>query len=152
MGQPITNYGYYNPVPVIALNQFSTETDRLIANVYGSVEPVKGLILKTSFGMDNLTSEYNEFDTPVTGDGYGTNGYTEGYLEKFRRWTWTNTANYNLTLKDLYNVGLLSGVEEQRTTDISWYGQATNVADPFFKVYQGSWVTPGTTGGGIGEN
>ncbi len=102
--------------------------------------------------MDNLTSEYMVFQSPVTGDGYGSNGYVYNQNEKFRRWTWTNTANYNVSIKDLYNVGLLAGVEEQRTTDKSWYGQATNVADPFFKVYQGSWVTPGTTGGGIGEN
>ena len=28
----------------------------------------------------------------------------------------------------------------------------TNVADPFFKVYQGAWVTAGMGGGGLGEN
>jgi TonB-linked SusC/RagA family outer membrane protein len=152
MGQPITNYGYYNPVAILALNQYTTETDRLLTTVYASVEPVKGFVLKTSYGMDNLTSEYMVFQSPVTGDGYGSNGYVYNQNEKFRRWTWTNTANYNVSIKDLYNVGLLAGIEEQRTTDKSWYGQATNVADPFFKVYQGSWVTPGTTGGGIGEN
>jgi TonB-linked SusC/RagA family outer membrane protein len=152
MGQPITNYGYYNPVAIMNLNQYTTETDRLLTNVYASVEPVKGLVLKTTYGMDNLTSEFLQFNTPLTGDGYGSNGYVYNSNQKFRRWTWTNTVNYNLTLKEVYNIGLLAGTEEQRTTNISWFGQATNVADPFFKVYQGSWVTPGNTGGGIGEN
>lgn len=152
MGQPITNYGYYNPVAIMNLNNYTTETDRLLTTLYASVEPVKGLVLKTTYGMDNLTSEFIEFDSPLTGDGYGSNGYVYNQNEKFRRWTWTNTANYNVTLKDVYNIGLLAGVEEQRTTDVSWYGEAIDVADPFFKVYQGSWITPSATGGSIGEN
>ena len=152
MGQPFPALGYYNPVPIMDLCKYTTETDRLLANVYGSIEPLKGLVLKTSFGTDYLTSEQTYFQTPITGDGYGSNGAAGASNEKFRRWTWTNTANYEVTLKEKYNIGLLAGVEEQRSTDTWWSGSKTNVADPYFKVYQGTWVTAGMGGGGIGEN
>jgi len=152
LGQPFPALGYYNPVAIMDLCLYTTETDRFLANLYGTIEPVKGLVLKTAFGMDNLTSEQTYFQTPVTGDGYGSNGAAGASNEKFRRWNWSNTANYNLTLKEKYNIGLLAGIEEQRTTDESWSGSKTNVTDPFFKVYQGAWVTAGMGGGGIGEN
>ena len=152
MGQPFPALGYYNPTAILALNKFTTETDRLLTNVFGSIEPVKGLILKSAFGMDNLTSETTYFQSPVTGDGFGTNGAAGAQNQKFNRWTWTNTANYNVTLLEKHNIGLLAGAEEQRSLNTSWSGSKTNVTDPFFKVYQGAWVTAGMGGGGLGEN
>jgi hypothetical protein len=50
------------------------------------------------------------------------------------------------------NIGFLAGTEEQRTVASSWDGQMTNVADPFFTTYQGSWTTAGMGGGNYGEN
>ena len=152
LGQPFPTLGYYNPVAVMDLCLYTTETDRLLANVYGTIEPVKGLVFKTAFGTDNLTSEQVSFQTPVTGDGYGSNGFAGNSNEKFKRWTWTNTLNYNFVLAEKFNIGLLAGIEEQRTTDEWWSGSKTNVTDPFFKVYQGAWVTAGMGGGGLGEN
>ncbi len=152
MGQPFPALGYYNPTAILALNKFTTETDRLLTNVFGSIEPIKGLVLKSAFGMDNLTSETTYFQSPVTGDGFGSNGAAGAQNQKFIRWTWTNTANYNVTLLEKHNIGLLAGAEEQRSLNTSWSGSKTNVTDPFFKVYQGAWVTAGMGGGGLGEN
>ncbi len=152
LGQPFPSLGYYNPVAILNLNKFSTETDRLLTTVYGSLIPFKGLELKTQFGMDNLTSEQNYFQSPVTGDGYGSNGATGASNEKFRRWTWSNTANFTKTFAEKFNVGLLAGTEEQRSYDSWWGGDKTNVSDPFFTSYQGAWVTAAMGGGGIGEN
>jgi hypothetical protein len=50
------------------------------------------------------------------------------------------------------NLGILAGAEEQYTKSESWTGSKTNVTDPFFQVYQGSWVTAGMGGGGLSEN
>jgi TonB-linked SusC/RagA family outer membrane protein len=152
MGQPFPALGYYNPTAILALNKFTTETDRLLSTLYASIVPFKGLELKTQYGMDYLVSEQNYFQSPVTGDGYSANGATGASNRKFRRWTWTNTINYNTTLAEKFNLGLLAGIEEQRTYDSSWSGSKTNVSDPFFEDYQGAWVTAGMGGGGIGEN
>jgi TonB-linked SusC/RagA family outer membrane protein len=152
MGQPFPALGYYNPVAIMNLCKYTTETDRLLSTMSISIQPVNGLVLKTVYGMDVLKSEQTYFQSPVTGDGFGSNGASGASLEKFKRWTWTNTVSYNVSLAEKYNIGLLAGAEEQRSTDIWWSGAKTNVADPFFKVYQGAWVTAGMGGGGIGEN
>lgn len=152
MSTGLPSLGYYNPRPTLDLNTFTSETDRLLATTSVAIEPVKGLILKSVYGIDNLSVESISFQSPVTGDGYGSQGSATNYFNRPKRWTWTNTANYNVTLKEKFNVGLLAGIEEQRTYSVNWNGSKTTVADPFFKVYQGSWVTPGMGGGGIGEN
>lgn len=152
MGEPFPALGYYNPVAIMDLCKYTTETDRVLANVYASVVPFKGLELKTQYGIDNLTSEQIYFQSPVTGDGFGTNGAAGASNEKFHRWTWSNTINYTTSLMEKYNIGLLAGVEEQRSTDVWWSGSKTNISDPFFTSYEGSWVTAGMGGGGIGEN
>ncbi len=146
------NLGYHNPVAIFDLNKHTTETDRILATVSGTLEPIKGLFLKTVFGLDNLATETTTFWSPVTGDGYSYNGYAYNYFGRDKRWTWTNTINYNFTLKEKLNLGFLAGTEEQRTVGVSWNGTKTNVADPFFNNYQGSWTTAGMGTGSFGEN
>jgi TonB-linked SusC/RagA family outer membrane protein len=152
MGTGLPNLGYYNPTAILELNKFNSETDRILATLSGQIEPLKGLVLKTVYGIDNLISESVSFQSGVTGDGYTANGNATNSINKPKRWTWTNTINYNTTFAEKFNIGLLAGVEEQRTYSVNWSGSKSNVADPFFKVYQGTWVTPQMGGGGIGEN
>jgi TonB-dependent starch-binding outer membrane protein SusC len=144
--------GYYNPLAIMDLCKYTSETDRLITSMYATIEPIKGLFLKTAYGMDNLSIESISFQSPVTGDGYSTNGSAYNYFNRMNRWTWTNTINYSRTFMDKLNMAILGGTEEQRTVANNWNGGKTNVSDPFFKTYQGSWVTAAMGGGGQGEN
>ena len=152
MATGLPNLGYYNVVAIEDLCKYTSETDRLIATLYGSVEPVKNLVIKTVYGIDNLGVESSAFYSPVTGDGYGSNGEATNYFNRLNRWTWTNTINYTTSLLEKFNLGFLAGTEEQRTVANNWNGDKTNVSDPFFKTYQGAWVTAQMGGGGQGEN
>lgn len=152
MGTGLTGISYYNPAPIIDLCKFQNETDRVLATLYGSVEPIKGLVAKTQFGIDNMTSESSSFYTPVAGDGYSDNGDANQYFNRPKRWTWTNTLNYNVTLLEKINLGVLAGVEEQYTKSVSWNAYKYNVSDPFFSNYQGSWVEVDMGDGDVGEN
>jgi TonB-linked SusC/RagA family outer membrane protein len=145
--------GYHNPVQIFDTNKHTTESDRILATLTGTIEPFKGLILKTVYGMDNLSRETTTFWSPIGGDGYGYGGYAYNWTGKDKRWTWTNTANYNITLLNKLNVGLLAGLEYQRTVGRSWNASKTSVSDPFFETFAGSWTTAyGVPGGGYGEN
>ncbi len=147
MGQPVANYGFYNPTAIFDLNKFTAENDRVLANFSATVEPVKNLILKTAYGIDNLAVETKTFQTGLTGDSFATNGAATNYFNRLNRWTWTNTLNYSYVVADKINLSILGGTEEQHTEGNNWDGTKTNVADPFFKTYQGSWVTAGMGGG-----
>ncbi len=151
MGQP-TNFGPRNPVAVFALNSHTSENDRLLANFSATFEPVKNLIFKTSYGIDNLAVENITFQSGITGDGYNSNGYASNYYNRLKRWTWTNTVNYSYTLKEKTNFSILAGTEEQYTQANGWGASKTDVTDPFFTSYQGSWITAGMGTGTQYEN
>lgn len=145
--------GYYNPAQVFDTDKHTTSSDRILATLSGTFEPVKNLVFKTVYGMDNMARETTTFWSPLAGDGYGYDGYAYNFTGKDIRWTWTNTLNYNLTVKEKLNLGFLAGIEQQRTVSNSWNATKTGVADPFFNTFAGSWTTAyGVPGGGYGEN
>ena len=145
--------GYHNPTQIFETNKHTTESDRILATISASLEPVKGLFLKTIYGMDNLNRETTTFWSPIGGDGYSYNGYAYNWTGKDKRWTWTNTLNYNTTLMERINLGFLAGIEQQRTVGSSWDATKTAVSDPFFETFAGAWSTAfGIPGGGYGEN
>lgn len=145
--------GYHNPAQIFETNKHTTSSDRLLATLSGSVEPLPGLVLKTVYGLDNMIRETTTFWSPIGGDGYSYDGYAYNFSGKDLRWTWTNTANYNTTIKEKLNLGLLAGIEQQRTTVNSWNATKTAVSDPFFNTFAGAWTTAyGVPGGGYGEN
>lgn len=145
--------GYHNPGQIMETNKHTTESDRILATLSASLEPVKGLMLKTVYGMDNLARETTTFWSPIGGDGYSYGGYAYNWTGKDKRWTWTNTANYNLTLMERLNLGLLAGLEYQRTVGSSWNAGKQGVSDPFFETFAGAWSeNSGIPGGGYGEN
>ncbi len=145
--------GYFNPAQLMETNKETTESDRVLGTLSATLEPVTGLILKTVYGIDNLSRETTTYWAPVGGDGYSYGGYAYNWTGKDKRWTWTNTANYNVTLIDRMTIGLLAGTEQQRTVGSSWNATKTAVSDPFFETFAGSWATAyGVPGGGFGEN
>lgn len=78
--------GYHNPGQIFETNKHTTESDRLLATLTATFQPVKGLILKTVYGMDN-TAETTTFWHPIGGDGYNYNGYAYNWTGKDKRWT-----------------------------------------------------------------
>ena len=152
LGQPFGSVGYYNPAAIFALCKYTSETDRLMATFNASIEPIKGLIFKTVYGLDNLGVESLTYQTPITGDGYSIGGYADNIFNRQNRWTWTNTMNYSLQIKDKFNIALLVGEEEQYTTRNSWEASKRKISDPFFTTYQGSYVTSDNDTGTQYEN
>lgn len=145
--------GYYNPAQLFETNLNTTSTDRILATLSATLEPVKGLVLKTVYGLDNLNNERTTFWSPIGGDGYSYGGYANNRSGKDSRWTWTNTATYNMTVKDNLNIGLLAGVEQQRTVSEYWNANKQSVSDPFFESFAGAWSsTLDIPSGGYGEN
>ena len=49
---------YSNPAQLVEQSNFSgTSVDRLIASFYGEIKPLKGLTIKTQYGIDNARVE-----------------------------------------------------------------------------------------------
>jgi TonB-dependent starch-binding outer membrane protein SusC len=145
--------GYHNPGQIFETNTHTTTSDRLMTTLFASVEPFKGLVFKTVYGMDNLSRETTTFWSPIGGDGYSYGGYAYNWTGKDNRWTWTNTLSYMATIREKLNLNVLAGVEQQRTVGSSWNAAKQSVADQFYETFAGSWTTAlGVPGGGYGEN
>lgn len=90
-----------NPVRVLEYNKNNGyEYMRLFGNMYAELTPLKGLQVRSSFGID--LSNYDKRTLQLS--------YASGYLQndqnavnidqsKTTKWTWTNTAQYRLEWK-----------------------------------------------------
>lgn len=133
--------GFANPVPIIDNNTFTSEANQIQASAFGQLEILKGLILKTQYGIDNVNVESKSFQYPGHGDGFGTNGLASNSVFKNQRWNWQNTLNFDRSFGGKNNLGVVVGNEQQGTTTEGWGAQRTQAGDPFFTTYQGLFTT-----------
>jgi TonB-dependent starch-binding outer membrane protein SusC len=142
-GPNLQGTGFFNPQVLLDLNSFTSENDRLMGNIYGNFKLLDGLVFRTVFGIDNISTESISFNNPIHGDGFSpVNGSAYNYFDRRNRWTFTNTLNYLRSFNDRYNLNLLAGFEEQYSTFNGWSGGRQGIADQFFTSYQGSFTTP----------
>lgn len=151
-GPSLQQTGFYNPVPIIDLNSFTSEASQVQASVFANITPIEGVTFRTQYGIDNVLTENISFQSPVHGDGFGTNGSATNSIINNQRWNWQNTLQYDLMLAEKHNFSLLVGNEQQATKANNWGANRTQIADPFFTTYQGNYTTITASGNGQGEN
>jgi TonB-linked SusC/RagA family outer membrane protein len=141
---------YYNPVVDLAYNSFTSESNQLQGALYADLEVIKGLHLRTQYGIDNLNFEDKSYYTSLAGDSYG-NGSASNYFRTNKRWNWQNTAQYDRSFGE-HNLSLLGGTEQQYTDVQRWGATRTSVADPFFSNFQGNYLNIAASGNTQGAN
>ena len=144
--------GYYNPVVDLQNNYFNSDGSEIQGSVYANWELVKGLNLRTSYGINNISFEDKSFQTALAGDGYSTGGAASNYFRTNKRWNWQNTAQYDHTFSEKHNFSLLAGNEQQVTNTQRWGATRTTVADPFFTNFQGNFTNIAASGNFQGTN
>jgi TonB-linked SusC/RagA family outer membrane protein len=139
--------GYYNPLVDLENNYFRSESNQVEGSVYANWEVVKGLNLRTLYGINNLSFEDKAFYTPLGGDGFAPGGQAINYYRTNKRWNWQNTLQYDRALGERHNVSLLLGNEQQHTDVERWGANRTGVADAFLTNYQGLYSNISTVNG-----
>jgi TonB-linked SusC/RagA family outer membrane protein len=143
--------GYYNPVVDLDNNYFTSEGAQIQGSVYANWEVVKGLNLRTQYGVDNISFEDKSFNTPLAGEGFP-GGSASNYFRTNKRWNWQTTAQYDRTFATNHNFSLLVGTEQQKTDVQRWGATRTLVADPFFTTFQGNFTNIAASGNAYGNN
>ncbi|MET4107988.1 TonB-dependent receptor [Hymenobacter sp. UYP22] len=149
-GQPLLP-GYYNPLVDLENNYFRSEGNEIQGSVYGDLELLKGLHLRTNYGIYNISFEDQAFYTPIAGDQYNI-GSASNFYRTNKRWNWQNTAQYDVTLAEKHIISALAGAEYQSTTIDRWGANRTSVSDPFFTTFQGGFSNIVNSGSFQGEN
>lgn len=144
--------GFYNPRILLDLNRQNSETNHIQSTAYIQLKPFKWLTLKTLYGIDYLYVDNETFLNPFHGDGFTPNGSASSTQGKYKRWTWTNTAQFDYVFKNVHTVSALIGNEQDRRTSIGFGLNRQNISDPVYTVIQAGFGTPNTAGLAYGEN
>lgn len=152
MGNKQGQVGFNNPVIQLDNNRNNAEINHIIANAYLQVKPLKFLTLRSVFGIDYVLVDNEVYFSPISGEGFSSNGSASSWFNKNKRWVWTNTAQFDQTFAEKHNVSVLAGIEQQKSDFVGYGLNRINVSDPAFTNIQGGWATPNTSGLGIGEN
>ncbi len=151
MGNKQTQVGFNNPAIQLDKNRNNNENNHILANAFIQIKPFSFLTFRSVYGIDYLYSDNEVYFSPISGEGFP-NASASSTYGKNKRWVWTNTLQFDKTFKDVHNVSLLGGIEQQRSDFVGFGLNRTIVSDPAFINIQGGWATPNTSGLGIGEN
>lgn len=102
-----------NPLAIAQYRNNILHRYRLVGNVYGEAKLMKGLKLRSDFGLDWYTTEQQTYSGQIPGDRTTLTDLSKS-VDKFRnRFTtinWTNTLNYTYSVKD-HDINALLGSE-----------------------------------------
>lgn len=124
-----------NPYGLMMTNSNNkNDSQRLMADVYAELEPIKNLKLKSVFGINYYASEYRSFEPFYQFSVYTynkNNTTTLQNMSKGHTLTWTNTAGYDFTLADDHAINALVGMEATRYQGTFLSGSNWNLLSQF---------------------
>ena len=118
-----------NPLDLMKNAKEQRETWRLLGNIYLKFDIIKGLDFKTTFSpsynnyRDGSFSGYTNPATGLTYDDYDTSTAEATVINyKSFSWTWDNVINYNTTIAEDHNIGLMGlfSMESGDTEKYTW--------------------------------
>lgn len=133
-----------NPVGMIDYTKKDNlnKSNYLNGNVYLTLQPIKGLILKSSFGINMKATSYRkfipEFNLSTIDEGYRTDNEVNQNMSVGLKWIFENTINYTTTLNDTHNLNILLGTSAEK----SGMGEGMNGTNvnSIFDDFEHAWL------------
>ncbi|HEX2395444.1 MAG TPA: TonB-dependent receptor [Bacteroidales bacterium] len=105
-----------NPVRILSLNKFRTNTVNILGSVFAEYEILKGLKYKIVLGLEDVTLRDNQFLPSFDDDNLGgthrqTYALIRHNIATYQSFLMTNSLNYSFTLADKHNFELLAVAE-----------------------------------------
>lgn len=126
---------------------------RLFGNAYVELKPIKGLVLRSSFGIDYYTSFIQSMNHTFHSDIVNNNIASTTLSNKNElNWTWSNTATYNFTVAQKHDFSVLLGVELSKQNSIDWsgYNEGYALEDPDYMWPNAATGTARVSGAMVG--
>lgn len=127
--------GDSNPYGVMMTNSNnSNDGQKLLADVFAEIEPIKGLKIRSLLGFNYYASEYRSF-TPLYRFSIYTYNQdhttTSQNMSKGHTLTWTNTASYNFDIQTDHRFSAMIGMESLRYQGTYLSGSNWNLLSQF---------------------
>jgi hypothetical protein len=139
------SFAYPNIIFQLDNNIYRNQSYRILGNVYGEIEPVKGLRLRGQFGTDTNLNDDFQFLDPRQGDGRSSNGIILRSQAPNVRWNSQATLTYQRTLGTDHKINAVVGGEWQRSKQQYFAAQGQGLSDLYFgsnEVISGTITTP----------
>lgn len=109
----------YNPVATVARLDSGGSEYGLLATPYVSLTPIKGLTIKSAFGLNARFRRTDSFNVNFFIDNLeqNQNNNATRKMENWVDWNWTNTVNYMTTINKKHNINLMGGYTMERFLD-----------------------------------
>ena len=110
----------WNPVAQLARMDKHSDEYGLLANPYVNIEPIKGLVIRSQFGVNARFRISDEFTPSFNIDTLEKSDYSKAYrkTDNWVDWNWTNTATYMDTFAEKHNLNVMAGFTAER---FAWY-------------------------------
>lgn len=106
---------------------------RLFGNAFVDIKPIKGLLIRSNFGLDYDAAFIHSLNYTFHSDVVNNNTASTTLSQaNDSKWTWSNTANYTFDLREQHHFQVLAGVEvfKQTRQDMSGYNEDFAVENP----------------------
>ena len=109
----------YNPVASMYRLDNGASEYGLLATPYVSLNPIKGLTIKSQFGINARFRRTDEFNVNFFIDNLeqNENNNAKRKMENWVDWNWTNTVNYMTTINKKHNLNVMGGYTMERFQD-----------------------------------
>lgn len=110
------NSQVWNPVASMARMNKSSDEYGLLATPYISIEPIKGLIFRSQFGLNARFRLSDEFTPKFFLDNLEKADYSTAKrnMTNWVDWNWTNTLTWMKTFNEKHNLNLMGGYTMER--------------------------------------
>jgi TonB-linked SusC/RagA family outer membrane protein len=138
------NNGEANPyAQMVYGNQNRRNNQRLLGDVYLTIEPIKNLRFRTSLGMDYNAGESRSF-TPIyqlSAYAYNTATRASQSMNKGKSLIWDNLLSYKFNLKADHEFEVMAGSSAYQADGSTIFGTNTNL---IFEDLDHAWLTNAT--------
>jgi len=118
-----------NPLALLETQNQETRKDQLVGSVFGTIEPIKNLKIKSNLGID-LAYVLDDSFRPLfflNGAQLNDNKTTVNKgINRYYTWQWENTANYDFEVGD-HSFGVLAGISALEFNTENLFGSNGNV-------------------------
>lgn len=130
--------GEANPYASMFMGESHSNNQKLFGDIYAELEPIKGLKIKTLFGIDTYNSTSRSFKPvyQLSMYTYNNNDYATQSLSRGLTWNWDNTISYDFEI-DAHQLTVLGG-SSLRESQGEW--MYTKNADLVLPDYEHAWI------------
>lgn len=139
-GPNSTLTGYYNPLPQLEHDKFTSESKAFIGNIFAEWQIIKGLTGKINYSLNDLNTVNMGFSNPYQAGGFAANGSATNTNGVNRRTDILGQLTYD-RLFGKHHVSAFGVYQEIYTKTTSWGVTRQNVNDRFYESFFGSFAT-----------